>query len=238
MCLAGRIDPERISSLPTSLGSTGERASFDAQQLFTRPDKYRGRTMASRETTDTRDRLTTSFGEEFVFTKTAAETDGELLQMENRLDPGVRRPLHNHPNQEERFVVHSGTLGLAINDEEHLLQEGEEEIVPAGTPHTFWNAGDGEVHMTTEHRPALRFEEFIRAMVALDADGGLNDDGMPANPLVGAALITEFQEEMQPDDVPKPVQRALFPVLAKVGTALGYGVPEYDEGLSPADSRR
>lgn len=192
--------------------------------------------MASRETTE--ERLTTSFGEEFIVRDTASDTDGELLRLENRLDPGVRRPLHSHPKQEERFVVHSGTLGLAINDRELLLEAGEEEIVPADTPHTFWNAGDGEVHMTTEHRPALRFEEFIRAMVALDAEGGLNDEGMPANPLVGAALITEFQDEMQPEDVPQPVQRVLFPVLAKVGSLLGHGVPAYPESNATASSSR
>lgn len=194
--------------------------------------------MSSQESPSTQERLTTSFGEEFVFRDTAADTGGELLRMETFLDPGVRRPLHTHPKQEERFVVHAGTLGLAINDEEFLLEEGEEEIVPAGTPHTFWNAGDGEVHMTTEHRPALRFEEFIRAMVALDAEGGLNDEGMPANPLVGAALITEFQDEMQPEDVPQPVQRVLFPVLAKVGSLLGHGVPAYSETNAPASSSR
>ncbi len=171
--------------------------------------------------------LTTSFGERFVFRDTAADTDGELLRMDTYLDPGVRRPLHTHPKQDERFIVHSGTLGVAVGDEERLLEEGETTTVPADTPHTFWNAGDGETHMTTEHRPALRFEEFIRAMVALDREGGLDDEGMPANPLVGAAVISEFSDEMQPADVPVPVQRLLFPVLATVGGLFGYDVPEY-----------
>ena len=181
--------------------------------------------------------LETSFGERFVFRETAAETDGELLRMDTYLDPGVRRPLHSHPKQDERFVVHSGVLGLAVEDEERRLEAGDEETVPAGTPHTFWNAGDGEVHMTTEHRPALRFEEFIRAMVALDREDGLDDDGMPANPLVGAAVLEEFSDEMEPADVPVPVQRALFPILAKVGPVLGFGVPEYSAPASAeADS--
>lgn len=86
--------------------------------------------------------------------------------------------------------------------------------------------------MTTEHRPALRFEAFIEAMIQLDREGRLDDEGMPANPLVGAAVINEFSDEMQPADVPVPVQRVLFPVLATIGEALGYGVPEY----SPTDS--
>lgn len=171
--------------------------------------------------------LETSFGERFVVRDTAEETDGELLRMDTYLDPGVRRPLHSHPKQDERFIVHDGTLGIAIEDAEHLLEPGEEKTVAAGTAHTFWNAGDGEVHMTTEHRPALRFEEFIRAMVELDRADGLDADGMPANPLVAAALIHEFQDEMQPADIPVPVQRVLFPVLGTIGSVVGYGVPEY-----------
>jgi len=183
--------------------------------------------MSSRDSQTVDTTLTTEFGERFVFRDTAADTDGELLRMDTYLDPGVRRPLHSHPKQDERFVVHSGVLGLAVGDEELLLEGGETETVPAGTPHTFWNAGDGEVHMTTEHRPALRFEEFIRVMARLDSEGKLNDEGMPANPLLGAAVITEFSDEIQPADVPVPVQRLLFPVLATVGDVLGYGVPEY-----------
>lgn len=186
--------------------------------------------MVSPDHGSTEETLETSLGERFVFRDTAAETDGELLRIDTYLDPGVRRPLHSHPKQDERFIVHDGRLGLAIEDEERLLEPGDEETVGAGTPHTFWNAGDGELHMTTEHRPALRFEEFIQAMVALDREGGLDSDGMPANPLVGAAMIHEFRDEMQPADVPIPVQRVVFPALAKIGSVLGYGVPEYSEG--------
>ncbi|WP_336363525.1 hypothetical protein [Halalkalicoccus salilacus] len=54
--------------------------------------------------------------------------------------------------------------------------------------------------MTTEHRPFLRFEEFLRAMVELDRKDGLDSNGTPANPLAGAAVITEFQDEIQPTD--------------------------------------
>lgn len=173
--------------------------------------------------------LETSFGERFVLRDTAADTDGELLRIETSLDPGVRRPLHSHPKQDERFVVHEGLLGVALEDTEFVLEPGDEKSVPAGTPHTFWNAGDSRVHMTTEHRPALRFEEFLRAMVELDRENGLDSDGMPANPLVGAALLDEFHDEMRPADIPVPVQRLLFPALATIGRVVGYGTPDYSK---------
>lgn len=184
-------------------------------------------TMPSHERGDAEPTLETSFGERFVFRDTAADTDGELLRMDTHLDPGVRRPLHSHPKQEERFVVHEGTLGLAVDSDELLLEPGDEEVVSAGTDHTFWNAGDGAVRLTTEHRPALRFEEFILAMVQLDREDGLDEEGMPANPFVGAATLDEFRDEMRPADVPVPVQRILFPVLANIGGVLGHDVPDY-----------
>lgn len=171
--------------------------------------------------------LETSFGEEFSFHKTAAETGGELLRLETRLDPGVRRPLHSHPRQEERFLVKEGVLGLAIEDQERLLEPGEEETIPAGTPHTFWRAGGGPTRFVSEHRPALRFGEFLRAMVQLDWEGRLGEDGMPAHPIDGASLLVEFREEMRPKDVPAFVQDRVFPVLAWLGKALGRRVPGY-----------
>lgn len=41
--------------------------------------------------------------------------------------------------------------------------------------------------MTIEHRPALRFEEFLKAMVQLDRKDGLDSNGTPANPLAGGS---------------------------------------------------
>lgn len=189
--------------------------------------------MASDKQGDTE--LETRFGERFVLRDTAVDTNGELLRIDTYLDPGVRRPLHIHPRQDERFIVHSGTLGLAVEDEEYFLDAGTEKDVSAGTPHTFWNAGNDKLHMTTEHRPALRFEDFLKTIVQLDREGGLDSEGMPDNLLTGAAVITEFQDEMQPADIPVPVQRVLFPILARIGTLLGYGVPTYSQ-LESTDS--
>lgn len=185
--------------------------------------------MPPSNTTAKQEILETSFGEQFRFQTTAADSDGELLRVETRLDPGVRRPLHTHPKQDETFVVEEGVLGLAIEDREYTLEPGTSETVPAGTAHTFWNAGDRPVRVTTEHRPALRFEAFLRTMVRLDQADRLNDQGMPAHPLTGAVLLTEFGDEMRAEDIPRPVQRIVFPVLARLGGLLGYALPEYEQ---------
>ena len=115
-------------------------------------------------------------------------TDGELLRIDSYLESGVKHLLHSHLKREERFIVREGRLGLTVADEELIPESGDEATVSIGPPHTFWNAGSWEGHLTTEHRPALRFEPFLRAMVAPDRENELDFEGMPANPLVGATV--------------------------------------------------
>jgi hypothetical protein len=44
--------------------------------------------------------------------RTAAETDGDLLEMEATYEPGSVEPLeHFHPNQDEHFEILAGTMG-------------------------------------------------------------------------------------------------------------------------------
>ena len=50
-------------------------------------------------------------GERFEFRRTAADTNGELLEFDLTLAADGHVPgAHVHPEQEERFVVHSGTV--------------------------------------------------------------------------------------------------------------------------------
>src|SRR3990172_1866892 len=53
------------------------------------------------------DRIT---GQHLTFMKTGAETGGDLLQVDVRLDAGGRVPRHAHLRQDERVEVISGSL--------------------------------------------------------------------------------------------------------------------------------
>ena len=54
-------------------------------------------------------------GERIVFVKTAAETGGELLEMEAHYTPGRRPPPeHYHPHQEERFTGITGKMAARV----------------------------------------------------------------------------------------------------------------------------
>ena len=104
-------------------------------------------------------------GQRILFKQTAADTDGELLEMETWYRAGgVRAPAHYHPKQDERFEVLSGAVLCAIDGEERVLREGDVLKVPARTVHEFGGHPDEDAHVRWETRPALRTEEFFEAV--------------------------------------------------------------------------
>src|SRR5215831_16086589 len=97
-----------------------------------------------------------------IFRTTAQDTNGTLLAFEDVLLVGyIRPPEHVHPRQEERFEVISGSLGVRVAGHDQVLSAGKSVAVPPGTPHTIWNAGEGETHLLVEFRPALQTEAFF-----------------------------------------------------------------------------
>jgi mannose-6-phosphate isomerase-like protein (cupin superfamily) len=101
-------------------------------------------------------------GERVTFVKTAADTGGELLEMELVWPrPGKRAPAHVHPEMEERYEVLEGSAAFRIGDEERTAGPAEVVTVPPGTTHLAWNPTDQPVRLKVEFRPALRWEEFV-----------------------------------------------------------------------------
>jgi quercetin dioxygenase-like cupin family protein len=161
-------------------------------------------------------------GERVIWRKVAADTQGELLQGDLFAEPGgFVAAAHIHPNQEERFEVLAGTLRIRIDGEERLLRAGDIAVVPPGRPHVWWNAGQEEVHVLGEFRPALRTEMFFETFFGLATDGKTNRKGLP-NPMRLAVLMREYEEELQLARPSIRVQRAMFGPLAVVGRLLGY----------------
>jgi quercetin dioxygenase-like cupin family protein len=158
-----------------------------------------------------------------VFRKTAQETSGELLQVDWISEPGwTSGPDHVHPRQEERFEVLSGRLGLRADGIERVHGVGDVIVVSAGSPHAAWNAGDEDVHVLVDFRPALRTERAFETLAGLARDGKTNGAGAPRNPLVLALVLRHFEDEIYFVRPPLAVQRVIFGVLAKVGWLLGY----------------
>ena len=98
-------------------------------------------------------------GERVTFRKSSADTGGKEVVIDVVVEPnGYVAAAHVHPSQEERFVVHSGSLEMTLRKQTFVARPGDVILVPAGTPHRFENAGDTSAHFTCEVRPALGFE--------------------------------------------------------------------------------
>src|SRR5215204_3930913 len=118
-------------------------------------------------------------GERLLFLETSRETGGEYVLVECTVQPsGFVAAAHSHPYQSERFEIESGTVAFKLDGKEIVAGPGETVVVPAGSPHKFWNAGETEAVFVTEVRPALQFERLLETMFALANDGKTNRKGL------------------------------------------------------------
>jgi mannose-6-phosphate isomerase-like protein (cupin superfamily) len=79
-------------------------------------------------------------------------------------------PPHVHDRDDEAWYVLEGTLGFRRGDEVLEASAGAAVLVPAGVPHTYWNAGSGRA------RYLLVLTPRIAALIAALHDEGALDD--------------------------------------------------------------
>lgn len=120
-------------------------------------------------------------------------------------------PLHLHPQSEETFEVQSGRLNVRAGAAVRVIGPGEKTVVPAGTPHKFWNEADEEARFSTELLPALRYGSYFEGIYPLVGSGRVN-------PLRLAVFLREYRPEAR---FAGPLG-SLLAILAPIGRALGY----------------
>jgi quercetin dioxygenase-like cupin family protein len=174
-------------------------------------------------------------GEIVHFLRTAADTDGELVEIEVTVEPdGAVAAAHVHPYQSERFEILEGTLEFRHGRQKVTAGPGDVVTVEPGTPHSFSNAGDAVARFRTEVRPALQFERFLETMFGLAADGKTSKKGMPS-PLRLAVIANAHFDDVRLPYVPAFAQKAALATGAAVGRLAGFR-PTYEptRELEPA----
>ena len=106
-------------------------------------------------------------GQHLTFLQSARDTNGELLQVEVRLDPGGWVPRHVHARQDERIEVLAGSLTLVASGKELHLDVGDTAHVPRRKLHVVRNSSDDQTRFMLEVRPARRMEGAMRALFAV-----------------------------------------------------------------------
>jgi mannose-6-phosphate isomerase-like protein (cupin superfamily)/uncharacterized protein YndB with AHSA1/START domain len=176
-------------------------------------------------------------GDRLVFLRTAAETDGGLLEYELTFTPrGFSARDHLHPKQSEQHEVLEGSLGLIVGGRELRLGPGDSETVPPNTQHRIFKTQAEPLHARFTLRPALDSEVLLETLFGLARDGKVGKSGNPT-PLQLAVILSEFAELGRPPRPSAPVQRALFAPLAALGKAKGLRAryPAYSAGVADAD---
>lgn len=169
---------------------------------------------------------------QITFLKTGKQTSGELLQLMYvvevpEIEPAI--PLHIHYQCSERFEVVQGQLGVILDGERRLLGVGEQVYIPPSTPHTFWNAGDGELRFITDVRPPGRLQTYWETVFGLAEDGKVGQNGLPNN-LLQLAVIAPLADSYPPN-VPASVVNLLMWMLGGIGRLVGYkeSYPQYSQ---------
>ena len=172
-------------------------------------------------------------GERLRFLETSEETNGEYVLVECTVEPnGFVAAAHVHPHQTERFEIEAGLVGFRLDGADVLAGPGESVVVPPGSSHKFWNAGETDARFVCEVRPALAFERLLETMFALANDGKASKRGMP-NPLRLAVIANAHFDDVRLPFPPAWLQKTGLALGAPVGRLLGYR-PDYD-GPAPED---
>ena len=152
-------------------------------------------------------------GERIVFRRTAAQTDGELLEFDVELRPGgvIAGFPHRHP-QTERFHVTAGRLVGWIEGRGAVShQAGEQFTIQSNRDHLLGNGAAGRTRARVVVRPPDRFAEFFETVFALSA--GRRPQGLSRLAAMRRALALAREIRLTPSIVPRMVQQSLTRAL-------------------------
>ena len=117
----------------------------------------------------------------------------------------------------------SGSVRSRSGGVDRLLSPGDTVVSPPGEPHTVGPAGDEDVEMMAELRPALNYEQFIERSFALDRAGHINAKGR-GNPL-RMATAGAREAEFFVSGIPLGVQRTVLTAMERLAHRIGYDQP-------------
>ena len=166
------------------------------------------------------------------YTLTFLEATDELFQFREVARPSTYGPaLHVHPHQEERFLVTRGSMGFVMGSQKVVCHAGESVAVPAGVPHTFLNAGDGEAEIIGEYRPGLpkASRRFFEVYFALARAGLTDAKGLPKIWQIAVEMPT-MSDHVRLASPPWAVQRVVLALLRPIARLMGYRPFELERG--------
>lgn len=128
----------------------------------------------------------------------SSDSGGLVAVVEYVLGPrALAAPVHRHSREDEYSIVLQGQLGVFQEGEEVVATSGDIVFKPRGHWHTFWNAGDEELHVLEVITPGGLEELFRR----------LAEPGGEYDPATLPALAAEYGNEVDFDRTMPLVER-------------------------------
>jgi quercetin dioxygenase-like cupin family protein len=152
--------------------------------------------------------------------RSARDTNGELLEVDvfyGRHAPAS--PMHIHPEQEEMFIVHSGTLDVFHHGRWHALAAGQSAVVPPGMVDAFRNRGGADVLFSFTLRPALDFDDLLQELARVVQSGEFRS-GKSLRGMIH--LATAQLRYPRSTFYTNPLLRFLIRCASSLGRLLGY----------------
>ena len=138
-------------------------------------------------------------GSVYIVRRPAAESGGAFVEMEFVLPSGcVPPPPHVHPHQVEEYEVLAGRFELVVDGTWRTLEPGQSAAVAVGALHTFRNRSGEPVRVRNQHRPAMRFEEFIERTCRTLRAAGVTRKRDPRVALYLSMVMLDFEETLAP----------------------------------------
>ncbi|TDT47187.1 Cupin domain-containing protein [Maribacter spongiicola] len=82
------------------------------------------------------------------------ETNNQIFEWVDNVEPGVGIPPHVHTKEDEIFRVVEGEVEIIIDGETIVLKTGDIAFAPKGVPHTWKVVGTEKAKMITSALPA------------------------------------------------------------------------------------
>lgn len=157
-------------------------------------------------------------GEKLIFLGIEQEPDGDRLLVENYVQPGGGPVMHVHYLQDEAITVLEGRIGYQLlGGPKQYAEAGETVLFKKGTPHKFWNSGEGVLHCKGWLKPANSVVYFLSALYDAQNKAG---SAQPEK-YDGAFLMTRYKSEFGLPEIPAFVKKTIIPATYMVGKLLG-----------------
>ena len=157
-------------------------------------------------------------GEELTFVRLVKSDAGELLEVENKVQPGSGPPMHVHHLQDESLTIVSGRIGVQISGSDPTFHgPGETVTFQRGVAHRFWNAGNDVLVCKGWVSPPHNIEYFLTEIYRSVKSNG----GSRPSMFDGAFLQTRYKSEFDMVEIPAFVKTVIFPVVLAFGKLTG-----------------